>query len=444
MNKILIIITLVFITLTSFSQTKWTFEDCISYAYKNNIDLKQRELGVRIAEINNKRYKLDRLPSLNGETSHSFNYGRNISYSDNTYVNENTQNTNFSVSTGVVLFNGFKKSNIVKKSAIDLSAEIKDVETIKADIAVRLSGAYLDVLYSMEILLVANQQYKISQQQYEKSQKLVDAGKFPKGELLKQKALVVQDEVAVIEAQNAVDLAYVSLYNLLDIGNDQAFKIHEPIDIVVDANKSLMTAKYYYDKAVGERPEIEAANLRLMSSEKNLEIAKGGRFPTLSMGAGWSTYYADNISDLITKKTINFSDQLKNHERKYFGFRLDIPIFNGWNISSSVKNSRYEIEYARLDLQKSKNIIRQEIQEAYAKAMAAMKKYYANIIAVESNEEAFRYSQEKYNLGMIDIVSYNETKKEYIIAKSKFLQAKYDYIFRTKILDFYCGIPITL
>lgn len=126
------------------------------------------------------------------------------------------------------------------------------------------------------------------------------------------------------------------------------------------------------------------------------------------------------------------------------GFRLDIPIFNGWNISSSVKNSRYEIENARLDLQKSKNIIRQEIQEAYAKAMAAMKKYYANIVAVESNEEAFRYSQEKYNLGMIDIVSYNETKKEYIIAKSKFLQAKYDYVFRTKILDFYCGIPITL
>jgi outer membrane protein len=272
----------------------------------------------------------------------------------------------------------------------------------------------------------------------------VYAGKFPKGELLKQKALVVQDEVSVVEAQNALDLAYLNLYNLLDINNGKVFKVHEPINIVVDANKSLMTAKYYYEKAVTKRPEVEAAKLRLKSSEKNLEIAKGDKYPTLSMGAGWSTYFADNIKDLVSKETITFSDQLKNHERKYFGFRLDIPIFNGWHVSSSIKNSKYEIESARLDLQKTKNILRQEIQQAYSKAMSAMKRYYANNVAVESNEEAFRYSQEKYNLGMIDIVSYNQSKKEYITAKSKFLQAKYDYIFRTKILNFYCGIPITL
>lgn len=444
MNRIFIIAFIIFISLSSYAQNKWTLDDCISYAYRNNIDLKQRELRVKIAEINNKRYKYDRLPTLNGEASHSFNYGRNISYTDNTYVDENTQNSNFSLSSGVVLFNGFKKSNLIKKSAIDLDAERKDVETVKANIAVQLSGAYLDVLYNIEILQISKEQHKISKQQYEKSQKLVEAGKFAKGELLKQKALLVQDEVEVVEAQNALELAYLNLYQVLDISEDKEFKIHEPINILIDANKSLMTAKYYYDKAVTERPEIEAADLRLKSNEKKLEIVKGGKYPTLSMGAGWSTAYADNINDLNTGNTIKFSDQIKNNERKYLGFRLDIPIFNGWQISSSIKNSRYEIENARLDLQKTKNILRQEIQQAYAKAMAAMKKYYANKVSIEFNEEAFRYSQEKYNIGIIDIVSYNESKKEFITAKSKFLQAKYDYIFRTKILDFYCGIPIKL
>lgn len=444
MNKIIISTLAVLMSLSSFSQKKWSLKECISYAYENNIDLKQKEISVKIAEIAKEKSKLDRLPTLNGELSHSFVYGRSISFTDNTYINENTQNSNFSLSTGVVLFNGLKKSNIIKKSSLDLKAGLKDLETIKSNIAIRIAGAYLDVLYNIELLAVSNEQYNMSEQQYKKSEKLVEAGKFAKGELLKQKALLAQDEVAVIEARNALDIAYLNLYQVMNIKDGDSFEVDQPLNLVVDANRSVLGAKQYYDKAVNKRPEIEAANLRLKSNKKELDIAKAGRCPTLSMGAGWSTAYADNFNDITTGKIMSFSDQIKNNERKYFGFRLDIPIFNGGQVSSSIKNSRYAIDNASFELEKVKINLRQEIQQAYARATAAMKKYYANEVAVTSSKEALRYSQEKYNLGIIDIVSYNQSKKDYVVTKSQYLQAKYDYIFRTKILDFYCGIPMNL
>lgn len=444
MNKIYIIILLLIFSGSTFGQSVWTLEDCINYAHTNNIDIKKKELAVKMSEVAEKQSKLERLPSLSGRSSYSLNFGRNISYSDNSYVDENTQTTDFSLTTGMVLFNGFKLSNSIQKNKLELLADIKNLEVGKATIAVQISGAYLQILYNIEILQIAKEQYDITKEQYDKTSKLVDAGKFPKGELLKQKAMMAQEEASVIEAQNALELAYLDMCNLLNMEYRKDFKIKIPDNIIVNANISLTSAQSCYDKALEIRPEIELANLRLKSTEKGVEIAKADRYPTLSIGGGWSAYYADNILDRTTGKTINFSDQLSNTERKYVGLQLDIPIFRGWQVSGNIKRSRLEKQNAELELENTKNILRREVQTAYSKALAAMKKYYANEIAVESGKEAFRYSEEKYNLGMTDIVSYKEAKKEFVISKSKYLQAKYDYILRTKILDFYCGIPIRL
>jgi len=248
-------------------------------------------------------------------------------------------------------------------------------------------------------------------------------------------------------------LAILNLAQLLDLENTSDFDISSPDLPVLNASRSMLSPESVFINALEFRPEMKAAKLRLESSEKGLIIAKGQRTPTLSMSGYWGSSYSKDFPEFgldangvstIIRQEMRLGDQLSNRENKAFGFNLSIPIFNGGVANRNISNAKVNIARSKLNMQNSKNALRKEIEQAYANALAAMKKYFSSESAVSSTEEAFRYTEEKFNLGLVNSVDYNQEKNNLFGAKSNLLQAKYEYIFRTKILDFYNGIKIKL
>lgn len=198
-----------------------------------------------------------------------------------------------------------------------------------------------------------------------------------------------------------------------------------------------------FKNAINVRPEIKAAQLRVESARRQLDIAKGNRYPSLSFGANYYNLYNDKYTDL-NGEDISFADQLKNNKRYSMGFTLNVPIFNKFQVKNSISNAQLQIADFEYRLQSARNVLRKDIEQAYTNALAALNRYISSEKAVKSTEEAFRYTEEKFNVGMVNSVEYNQSKNNLTIAQSELLQARYEYIFRTKILDFYNGIPIEL
>ncbi|PID89119.1 MAG: transporter, partial [Bacteroidia bacterium] len=311
----------------------------------------------------------------------------------------------------------------------------------------------LDILFKKEILQVAKEKLKVTQQQINRTKQLIEAGTMPKGALMEQQAQLSREEVEVVNAQNSLDLGLLDLAQLLDLKNTTNFDIATPQLPVINANKSMVNPESIFANAINFRPEMKAADFRLKSAEKGLAIAKGNRLPSLSMSGSWGSSYSKDFPEMginaqgrpiMIRKEMGLADQLKNRESKGFGFSLRIPIFNGGRANRMIANARLNVERNNLNIENAKNILRKQIQQAYANARAAMNKYFSSKEAIKASEEAFRYTQEKFELGLVNAVDYNQEKNNLFRAKSNLLQAKYEYIFRAKILDFYNGIAIKL
>ncbi|MPQ45440.1 TolC family protein [Marinifilum sp. N1E240] len=454
MKKTLFTLVVIALTLTTLTaQEKWNLEKCINYAKEHNIDLQLRKLDAEVQTNNTKQSKFNLLPNLNGSTGYNFNYGRSLA-PDNTYISQNSKTGSLNLSSSVTLFEGFQKYNTIKRNELDLKASLQDVEKAKEDLALNITSSYLNILFNKELLQVAQEKLKVTKLQIKRTEVLVEAGTLPKGTLMEQTAQAAREELEVVNTSNSLDLALLDLVQLLDLENPAVFDIETPELPVLNATRSMVDPESVFINALEFRPEMKAAKFRLQSSEKGLIIAKGQRAPSLSMSGYWGSSYSDRQSETdgfdefgqpnIIRHEMKLRDQLKLFERKSFGFNLNIPIFNGGTVNRNISNAKININRYKLNMENSKNILRKEIQQAHANARAAMNKYFSSETAVSSTEEAFRYTEEKFNLGLVNSVDYNQEKNNLFEAKSNLLQAKYDYIFRTKILDFYNGIEIKL
>jgi outer membrane protein len=295
---------------------------------------------------------------------------------------------------------------------------------------------------------VAEDNVKITQLQLDRTGKLVDAGSLAKGSLLEIEAQYAREELDVVNAKNRQQLAYLALYQLLELPSTESFLIEKPSLPEIGANISLLNSMDVFKNAVQLRPEVKGAEYKLESARNQLLVAKGNLLPSLSFGGSYNNNYNNKYQypdpPYGTGETIPFGKQLKSNERYGFGISLNIPIFNRFQGKTGVSNAQIQVENNELQLQNTKNLLRKDIEQAYTNALAAFKRYIANQKAVISSKEAFRYTEEKFNVGMINSVEYNQSKNNLSKAQSDLLQAKYEYIFRTKILDFYNGQPIEL
>jgi outer membrane protein len=424
------------------AQNTWSLQQCIDYAIENNIQIKQQALNAQYGQNQVRQAKSNRLPNLNASIGNNYSFGRSLTY-NNTYENTNSTSLNGSLSTNVTLFNGGVLNNTIKQRELDLQATLFDLQKAKDDIMLAIAAGYLEILFAEELEAVSQAQIEVTAQQIERTQQLVDAGSLAKGSLLEIEAQAAREKLQLVNDQNRIQLAYLTLYQLLELPMAESFKIEKPTFPELKANISLSNSIDVFNSAINVRPEIKAAQLRVESAMKQLEIAKGNRYPSLNLGANYYNLYNNKYRDL-KGENISFGNQLKNNRRSGVGLTLNIPIFNRNQVNLGIANAALQISDYKFRLQNARNLLRKDIEQAYANALTSFNRFVSTKQAVESMEEAFRYTEEKYNVGMVNSVDYNISKNQLTAAKSNLLQAKYEYIFRTKILDFYNGISINL
>lgn len=425
----------------SVAQEIWSLQKCVDYAMENNIQIKRQALNTHYSQNQVNQAKSDRLPNLNAGASNNYSFGRSLNV-QNTYEDRNSTQLSGYISSNLTLFNGFVLQNTIEQRELDLQATFQDLQKAKDDIALNVAASYLEILFAEELVSVSQAQTEVTQQQINRTKQLVDAGSAARGALLEIEAQLAREELQVVNDQNRLQLAYLNLYQLLELPIEKSFKIEAPALPEISANATMANSFDVFKNAVKVRPEIKAAQLRVESARRQLEIVKGNRYPTLTFGANYNNQYYKILNADFDQ--ISFNKQLKSNGRYGFGFNLSIPIFNRFQIKNGISNSQLQIQDYEYQLQTSRNVLQKDIEQAYTNAIAALNRYVSSEKAVKSTEEAFRYTEEKFNVGMVNSLEYNQSKNNLTAAQSELLQAKYEYIFRAKILDFYNGIPIKL
>lgn len=418
------------------AQEGWTLRQCIDYAIEHNINVLQTANAAEQSAVDVNTSKWARLPNLNGSASQNWSWGRSASPVDNTYSDINSGSTQFSLSTNVPLFTGLQLPNQYALSQLNLKAAIEDLNKAKEDVAINVTSAYLQVLFNLELSKVAANQVELSKEQHSRITRLAQVGKASPAEVAEAKARVAQDEMSSVQAENNYQLAILDLSQLLELPTPEGFALAQP-DTIVDFIP-LTPPDEIYSEALANKPGIRAAQFRLEGSGKNIRIAQSNYYPQLSLGAGLGT----NFYTLNGSANDAFGKQMKNNLNKYVGFNLSIPLFNRLSTRNRVRTARLQQTNLALQLDNTKKVLYKEIQQAWYNAIAAESKFNSSKAAVTANEESFRLMSEKFDNGKATFIEYNEAKLNLTKALSDKIQAKYDYLFRTKILDFYKGIPI--
>jgi len=453
MKKVIFLLFCCALSLDLFSQKLWTLEECLRYAQENNLTIKQAYLNTDLSKQNLFQSKMGLLPSLNGNISDNTNFGRNIDPVTNEITVDRIRNNSFGLSSSVTLFNGFQKINSIRKSNYDYLASKYDAEKIANDISVNIVTAYLQLLYNADLILVSQQKVDVSELQVQRISNMVEVGSLPAGDLLNTEAQKAQEELQLIVAESQRDIALLNLKQLLDLPSTTDFTI-EDFDVEPSEQFTLLNTDDVYNQAVENLPNVKSAESKLQSSEKSLAIAQGGRSPRLSMSASLGTAYSSASQKFVGYDSLallpypiyvdySFEDQFNDNVSQSIGFNLSIPIFNAWQANSRINQAKIGVLQSQFSLQQSKNDLRKTIEQAQNDALSAHKKYIASKKTVDFQKQSFQYTQEKYDLQLITSYDYNNAKNTLFRAETDLLQAKYDYIFKTKMLDFYMGKPLT-
>lgn len=415
----------------AFAQNAWTLQQCIDYAIEHNITLKQKENTCLQNKLSLSTAKNSRLPDLNGGASESFSFGRGLT-SENTYSNTNTSSTAFQLSTSVPILTGNRIPNTIKLNQLNLEASTADLEKAKNDVKVQIAQEYIQVVYDMEILAVANRQIGIDSLQCYRLQELMNNGKASIAELSQQQATMAQSRLTATQAENSLRLDLLSLSQSLELPTPEGFSVQAPAigDYVAQA---IPSADAIFAEAVSFKPEVQAEELRLKASDKSILIAKSALYPTLSASAGLGTNYY-NTSGYVQD---GFMKQLKNNFSQSIGISLSVPIFNRWSTRNSIKSAEIDRENQQLALDNVKKSLYKEIQQVYYNTVAAEAKYESSLKAEKSSADAFELTQAKYENGKANITEFNEAKNNLMKAQSDLAQARYELIYQHALVEFY-------
>ncbi|MEG1998854.1 MAG: TolC family protein, partial [Bacteroidales bacterium] len=423
----------------------WTLEDCINHAIANNITLKQKQQEQENKKIELHTSKYGWLPDLNASVNQNFGFGRSQS-KDAVIVDNNLANTSLGIQLSMPVFDGLRIPNDIAARRLDLQAATETLNKAKDDLTINITSSYIQVLYNKEIRKIAELQVSLSRQQVSKTEALVTAGKIPQSQLYDIKAQLAKDEVTFVEANNNVNLAILDLTQSLEMERSgENFDIENPVvdDAIEKYMNSIIPPDQVYNNAVTFKPQIKEQEYLLESQKRMLKVAQSGYYPKLNLGAGYNTgyYHTFGAGEYVN---LPFGEQLKNNAQKSVSLSLSIPIFNRFQVRNSVRSARINIINRELMMESSKKNLYKEIQQAYYNATAAQQKYIASDKSVTACKEAFHYAEKLYDAGKSTAFEFGEAKTKYAQSLSEEIQAKYNFIFRAKIIDFYNGIPIKL
>ncbi len=456
------------------AQKTWTLKECIDYALKNNISVKQASLSTQLAKSNYLQSMGSLFPSLNGSSGLNYNYGRSLDPTSYQYTNETFQSGNVSLNSNLTLFNGLEQQNTLRKNKIDVVASKWDEAKMQNDIALAVATGYLQVLYSNEQLKAAQDRLEAAAKQRERTKLLVDNELLARGSLLDAEAFLAGEELNKVSADNLVRTSKLNLIQLMQLDSLNDISIESPALEVPADNSLAITPENIFNSAISTLPEIKSADLKIMSAQKSIAIARGGRYPRLSMFGSLSSNFTNQAKtdngvnptligyipnqsittagDAVLSPIYDYSksyddtpinDQLNDNFGKSFGISLSIPIFNGFAVHSSISRAKINFESAKLNAQQTKNTVYKNVQQAHADALAAFNRLTAQKKNADALRESFVYTEKKFNAGLVNSLEYITSRNNMTKAESDLLQSKYDYILKLKVIDFYLGKPLS-
>jgi outer membrane protein len=451
----------------------WTLRELIDYAVSSNLTVKRGVYGVRIGEVNYLQSKMQMLPTLNASTNYGFSWGRNIDPVSNLFVEERINSINGSASSSWLLWNGFRLFYAMKQNETELEALNQDLVKARNDVILNVITLYLNVAFNKELRRVAELQAASTREQLERTRKLAEAGSVPLADVLSLEAQLATNELTVVQRENTYNLSLLQLKQALQLPAMQPLEVADlPEGIDVDPVIA-RTSEEIFETALSVMPEIQAARLRQRSSMYALRSARGNYYPRLTLNGSLNTLYSSarkeallegtiiqpvqigylqsNPSELVftdrvvpqySFRTVDYQEQFKNNLGKGLGFNLTIPIFNGFAARSAVQRAAINRELADISFIENENRLRQAVETAYNDAVAAAKAYESARKQVQARVEAFRMTKQRFELGAANYVEYQVAENNLYQAQSDLLRARYDFIFRKKVLDFYQGLPL--
>ncbi|MGB0896059.1 MAG: TolC family protein [Flavobacteriaceae bacterium] len=435
----------------SFAQDKqWTLQECVNHAIEHNISVQQSELDTELANENIRSAKGNFLPGVNASASQNFNFGSYIDQNGGR-ISADSRGNSFGISSGITIFNGFQNTNTYKQSKLGLESSKLQLAILKDNIALNVVNNYLNVLFNKESLRLAEDKISVTEQQLEQIQKLVDAGVRAVADLSEVQAQLATDQQGYVNAQNSVDIALLNLAQLLQI-NHVGFDV-QSMDIEIDSVVLLYDdTESIYTIAAEGRPELKSAQLGIDDAEYSVNIAKGAYMPTLSASASMGTSYQhaqgqDDVRIVVDPtsptgySTIpnGFGQQLEDNLGYNVGLSLNIPIFSRNQSKARVNRAKINVEKSKARLVEAQQDLRVKIENAYADAKATLKQFEAAKLSVVAQETAFKNAKERYDLGVMTSFDFEQVRSRFVSAQSALINAKYNFVFKSKVLDFYAG-----
>ena len=434
MKKLLFLGILAFSALVTNAQQVWTLQQCIDYAKEHNTGILQSQLQQQNADYQLKMSQNAWLPTVSASASEGLGFGQSPSYTG-VYVSDNSSSASVGLSVSMPLFQGLNIYNTTKADQLNLQATIQDLEAAKRDLSLTIMAYYMEVVYCKELKGVAQRQLELSETQHQRTQELFEVGKVPESNVYESAAQVASDRASLTEAENNLMLSLLDLTQAMEIDNLEDFDVVAPDTFMTEDELPLASAQTTIQHALIHQPEMLSAQYKLEQAQYELKAAKSAWYPSLSVYGGYSNGYYHYFSN--NSANVPFSQQLQMNGRTQIGLSLNIPIFNGMQTKYRVKMTELGIDNQQLNIENTSKKLKKEIQQAYYNAVAAKQKYVAADNSLKSSQLAYDYSLAGYDAGKSTLMELNESKNRLYKAESSLLQAKYEYLYRCKVMDFY-------
>lgn len=443
--KLLLITVLAFSPLASFAQEVLTLQEALNIAVENNLQLKQGELRLQETEAGLTRTRVSRFPTLSGNLNHTYNYGRTLDPFTNEFVNQRAQSNYFSLNSGVTLFQGMQLYHRVKQSKESLEGGNYDLQDLRDDIRLNTISFYLNALMAGENVERLQSQVESTRQEYERTQKLVEAGRLNRTRDLEVKAQLSSEEAMLVEAQNDLEMGLLQLKQYLNIDPQQQLAVQKielgedvPEFAEVDINR-------VWQERLNELPEVQAAEHYVKSAEYGLKAAKAGRSPGLSLSGSLNTGYSSQRRDILPPFDISpFRNQINDNFGQTLGLSLFIPIVNNYQISYNVQLADINLQQAQLGFRQAELDMRNQVFEAYNTMKLSWKRYQAAENRYNSQVALREQSEARFREGLMNYYDWFIIENNTLSAQTELVQAKYQYVFASKQFDYFLGKPITI
>lgn len=453
----------------SLAQEVITIQQAIEKTLNNNLQVKQAILNERLSDENLNQSRNALLPTLSGSGSFNTNFGRSLDPSTQSFNSEKFSSFNGGISSSVNLFQGFQKLNQIQQNKLLLNADKTNVEKVKNDLILQVITAYMQILYNKDFLEAAKQQLAVARQQLQQQQELLDVGNKTLADLAESRSLTATAELDVTTAENSLTISYLTLAQLMDIPSATTYLVKAPDVSNFESSITIHNPEQVYADALNFFPDIKLATLRSEAAKKGIAIAKGNYYPSISLGAGLNSNYSSGRTKVLSyfedgtreigfventqtkvlapvisplMESYKFADQVRDNFGQYIGVSLQIPIFNGFTARSGVRKAKINYIQNQTEEQLSKNNLNKVIYQAVADLKAAQSTFESSTKTFNARKEAFSVIEQRYNVGLVNALDYSTSQTNKNRAEIDMIRAKYDLLFKAKVIDYYLGKQI--